>query len=44
MPERKNHNLSRKDVIVDIVANAIKLEAAKLGILAGGAALPDAGL
>jgi hypothetical protein len=44
MPERENYNLSGKDVVVDVVANTIKLEAAQLGILSRGAALPDAGL
>ena len=44
MPERKDHNFPRNDVVVDVVANTIKLEAAKLGILSRRAALPDARL
>lgn len=44
MPERENHNLAGKDVVVDVVADTIKLEAAQLGILAGSAALADARL
>jgi hypothetical protein len=44
MPERKNHNLAGKDVVVNVVANPIKLEAAQLGIFSRSTALPDAWL
>ena len=44
VPERKNDYFARMHVVVDVVANAIELEAAKIGILAGCAALADARL
>lgn len=44
MPDRKNHNLPGKDVVANVIANAIKLEAAQFRILSGSAALPDARL
>ena len=44
MPEGKDNDLAREYVIVDVVANAIKLEAAKVGILVRCAALSNAWL